>query len=179
MLSVSENKIDFIVSCLDKGFTESQIAQAIGVTPSSVQQLIEAKNLRAQLQQHETFDTIDKNLNAIELNISDKLNKMLSSPAAVLNPMQAVQILRIVNNAKRRSTGEGRQMPGAAKLVTLKMPEHIKNRLVVSAENHLLEVNGQSLATMPSNQLKSLLPNAANAANSANSPDSTNLPKGF
>jgi transcriptional regulator with XRE-family HTH domain len=156
---MSSKNESYIISCLEKGFSESQIAAALGVTQSAVSQLIEAKNLKSQLQQHETFDKIDTNLNKIELKLSDTLLKMLNQPGTMLNPMQVGSLLKTVNSARRRSTGEGRELPGSAKLVAIKLPEHVKARIVVSAENQLLEIDGQSLATLPSSELRGLLKN--------------------
>jgi predicted transcriptional regulator len=135
----------FLISALRSGFSESQIADALGVTQSAVSQVINAYNLREVAAKNSKFESIDTKLNSIEEAILTKLEK---SVKFVEDPMKLTRILTAVNGAKRRSLAEGNSLPtDGARLVQLNLPERMTLTVNLNANNEVIGVNGRDLLT--------------------------------
>jgi len=146
---------NFVVTALRNGFTDTQIAESLGVTPSAVSQAIDAYGLREMAKQNSKFESIDSGLNDLEDTLVKKLKE--SVRFAVLNPMQLASILRTVNGAKRRSGGEGGPTIGInTQLVHLTLPQRREVHVVKSARNEVIEVEGRVLQTIPSGKMATL-----------------------
>lgn len=146
----------YIISALKAGFGVSQIAAGLGVTPSAVSQRIDENGLKDLAVQNSKFKEIDEAYNDIESTVLKKLQK--SMQYSVLTPMQACQLLRTVNGAKRRSLSEGQQIVNQnnVQLVQLNLPERHMPKVTLSDKKEVLEVNGRLLQTLPSGQLEDL-----------------------
>jgi predicted transcriptional regulator len=143
---------DYIVSALRSGFTESQIAQGLGVTQSAVTQYIEAHSLMDRVGDMRKFENIDNLYNTMEEFALKKLQE--SSRMAIMNPMKWAQIVKTLNGAKRRSLSEGRAvLESGATLVQLSLPARLQVEVRKNAQNEVIEVQGRALNTLPAGKL--------------------------
>lgn len=143
---------NYIVQALRSGFSQSQIAQGLGVTQSAISQYVEEHSLLEEVAAQSQFMSIDSKLNKLEEKIVDKLGT--SMQFAVMDPMKWAGLLKIVNGAKRRSLSEGRPiLEGGAQLVTLNLPERMHLQVRRNAHNEVIEVEGRVLQTLPAGKL--------------------------
>lgn len=143
---------NYIVTALRQGFSESQIAQGLGVTQSAVSQFISTHGLLEEVRAKSRFMQIDEDLNSAEELILAKLKK--SMQFAVMNPLQWGQLLKIVNGAKRRSLDEGRPLvQDGVRLVNIRLPERMRIEVAKNANNEVIEVQGRVLETLPAGKL--------------------------
>lgn len=164
---------NFVVTALRNGFSDSQIAQSLGVTQSAVAQAIESYGLKEIAAQNSKFESIDAGLNDLEELVVKKLKTSMGF--AVLTPMQLASILRTVNGAKRRSGGEGGPNIGIhTQLVNLNLPQRREVAVTKSALNEVIEVEGRVLQTLPSGKLSTMAQESARISREANLP--TSLP---
>lgn len=143
----------YIVSALKAGFGTRQIAAGLGVTDSAVTQCIDEHGLKDLASQNSKFAEIDKKYNSLELTALQKLEKSLQY--AALSPMQACNVIRTLNGAKRRSLAEGQNIlnQNNVQLVQLNLPVRHKPKVTLSDRREIIEVNGRVLQTLPSGKL--------------------------
>lgn len=150
---MSSNHTDYIITALKSGFTETQIAQGLGVTPSAVHQTIQEKGLKDIAAENSQFKSIDDRYNRLEELALRKMEKSLE--LAVLNPMQLTRVVNTLNGAKRRSLSEGQTIinQNNTQLVNLKLPERYAPKVVKNENNEVIEVNDRVYSTMHSTEL--------------------------
>jgi len=144
---------EFLLSALRSGFTETQIAEALNVTPSAVAQVIDAHDLRAEAAKNSRFESIDNKWNSLEEKILERLEKTYKS---VQDPMKLTRMLQVINGAKRRSLAEGKSLQAdGARLVQLNLPERVQLAVSFNLNNEVIEINGRNLTTaQPARVLK-------------------------
>lgn len=142
----------YVIACISSGFTDSQIAQAVGVTPSAVAQYIDAHDLRSQAKVSEKHKQTDNVLDDLELMAANKLKNLLTYES---NIMKVAQVLKVANGARRRSHGEGANTfnPQTAVLVQLQLPAHVEAEFVRSPNNEIIGVGDRPLSTLPAGVL--------------------------
>lgn len=102
----------------------------------------------------------DQAYNDIEDSILDKIRTQLEDGLfAVANPGLLVKTLATVNAAKRRSAPQELQSQAARPVATLIIPITIATKFVVDSKNQVIDVEGQSLATMPAAGVQKALEN--------------------
>lgn len=142
---------EFIISALRAGFAEVQIAEALNVTVSAVEQLINAHGLRDLAARNSKFESIDNKLNNLEEKILDKLEKVL--PFAN-KPETVTKMLTAVNGAKRRSLAEGRTLQdNSVRLVQINLPERVQHKVALNSQNQVVGIDDRELITAPSGQV--------------------------
>lgn len=133
------------------GCTASAITQALAADPALQQQVLAAKlvSAKAGLALDEQYDRIEKMA-------LDQMEKVLPY---VSDPMKLSRIAQVVNAAKRRA---GPQAPsnGTDKVVSVQLPQAIKSRLQLSAQNEVTQIGERVLVTMPAAQLAAQLKEA-------------------
>lgn len=150
---------EYIISALRSGFSDSQIADALGVTQSAVSQLIDSHGLRETASANSRFATIDEKLNSIEEKALDGLDKQVRF---VHDPMKLLKIVTGINNAKRRSLAEGKSViqNNNVQLVQISLPQHLREEVKLNAQNQVVAVGDRDLVTIQSGKLlKEVAPN--------------------
>lgn len=161
-----------LLSFLAAGVAPSIAASATGCDPSYVSQLLEneqfkeelyklsAKELEADLAHDSTIESVEaKALKAIE----DKLPFVRSAA-------EAAKIFSILNNAKKRATVPANPMDaGGLSTVTFTLPRAALRsiELKMNPQQQVIEVEGRTMAPLPSNQLPAILASRLAAANAA------------
>ena len=156
----------YLVAALKSGFSETSIAQSMGVSPSAVHQYIEEHGLKEIAAQNSRFRNIDDGLNSIEEKLVRKLNKSLD--LAVLNPMQLGNLLKTINGAKRRSLAEGANIvDNSTHFVQINLPKREMPKVTKNRNNEVIEVEGETFKTLPSGKLTEEVKHAEKSENSA------------
>jgi predicted transcriptional regulator len=150
-MAMAQVSKDFILSALRGGFSETQIAEALNVTVSAVEQLINSHGLRDLAAKNSKFESIDEKLNSIEEKILEGLEKQVKF---ISDPMKLTRMLQVVNGSKRRSLAEGRTLQdNSVRLVQLNLPERVIPQVRLNERNEVIEVNERPLLTMQSGRL--------------------------
>lgn len=144
---------DSVIAALRNGFTNTQIAGALGVTDSAVHQFIEENGLAAIAMQNSKFAAIDDKLNSLEDFVLTKLES--SMKMAVMDPIRLAAVYKTLNGAKRRSLAEGQNIQNInnVRLVNLNLPKHVEVKIGLSARNEVIEVEGRPINTLPAGKL--------------------------
>jgi predicted transcriptional regulator len=142
----------YIVSALKQGFSQTQIAQGLGVTSSAVHQFVEEHGIAAEVAAQSQFMNIDSKMNDLEERILGKLEASVKH--AVMDPLKWAHLFKIVNGAKRRSLSEGRPVyEGGSTLVALNLPQRMTIEVTRNQQNEVIEVQGRALHTLPAGKL--------------------------
>jgi transcriptional regulator with XRE-family HTH domain len=150
---------------LAQGYKQEEVAGELGVSPSYISTLVNSvpsfkekvtaykeKILDNKAGNLSTYAQIDEKYNSIEMELLDAIKDNLG---AFNDPRDAMRLLSIVNNAKRRSEGENSvTTPGDEQLVEITLPDSFMQHVGVTIEaevsdnNQILSVNGRSLETI-------------------------------
>lgn len=149
-----ENK--YIVNCLASNFTITQIAQALGVTPSAIDQAIEAHELKhlaqlAMFHRNSKITNIDNMLDNIEHKALQNLEKACNY---LQDPMKLMRIADFANKAKRRSIpSQGGSSDNIAVAIVQLPARVLESKFIFDRNNQAVEIDGRALVSMPSTQL--------------------------
>ena len=140
---------------LGAGIGGEAVANALGVTPARISQLLSepafsdaVSTLRYEnLQKHNNRDTSYDN---IEDRLLDKLQENLSF---ILKPRDLLQAISVINNAKRRGQSSPDQVVNQQNIVTLVLPTIITEKFTVNIDNQVTRAGEQELHTLPASTL--------------------------
>lgn len=150
----SDNRLDYIVSALRRGFNTSQIAVGLGVTQSAVTQLVSEHDLEKLASGENRFADIDQAYDNLERKALQKLNTALDLHEC--SPVQLAMIASRLNGAKRRSLRESAQDNAGASLVQISIPKHLNVTVTVSANNEVVAVGEREINTLSLADVRSL-----------------------
>lgn len=154
---MSLNK-EYIKNCLITGFSATQIADALGVTPSAITQFCTTNGIyeevsAAMVARHKAAQGIDERLARIEEKAAKALEQQL---ALIADPMKLLKILQVANAAKRRSIpGDVPVATGAP--VPLSLPQHITANFHFNTHNEAIAIGDRALVTLPATEVSKLL----------------------
>lgn len=152
---------DRIMELLGNGLSNEVVATAVGVHPSYISQLMADENFAAQVVAKRTTTlaaatTRDRSWDSIEDKMLVKLDEMVSNDM-IYKPMELVRALSVVNAAKRRGSTTQDNMAVNQQVVVLNMPTQVIHSFTKSRTGEVVEVDGQTLVTMPAAALMSQL----------------------
>lgn len=139
---------EHLIDAVAAGFTDSQIAESLGVTPSAVAQAIEKydiKNLAETKAKASKFSTIDDALNKAEEILALKL---VQSVQMMEDPLKIARVLQTVNGAKRRSLDEGATQTPQTQIAILNLPQRQIVNVITNANNEVVEIDGRPMLTI-------------------------------
>src|SRR6478609_1276475 len=147
---------DRIIQLLKHGIPPSAVAKAVGCDPSYISQLMADENIREEVSLARVNDvekgvTVDSQIKNIEEKALQRLDDLV---AYVSKPTELLRIFEVMNTAKKRTeeiTGLNQQ--STAPLVNITISQHAAVALRISSDNQVVEVDGRSMATLPSKQL--------------------------
>ena len=153
--SATDARVRVISECLNKGFSNNQIASHLGVTPSAVTQLVQEYGIE-RLPEAKAVG-IDEKLDSVEELLVNKLHSRLQNPNSQLNEMQIGNLLRTVNSCKRRSEGaQAASLTQVNNVVNIHLPAYVVKNIIVNAQNELLEIDGKPLISLPANEVEKM-----------------------
>lgn len=151
---------DRIIHLLKAGVPQTAVAKACGVTDGYISQLMADEGIRQEVAEArvgdvETGVAIDTKIRGIEeaaLNRLDDLVQYCSKPAELL------RIFEVMNGAKKRTEQvTGLNQNSTAPMVQINISQQAAVALRISSDNQVVEVDGRSMATLPSKQLNNKL----------------------
>ena len=157
---------DRVTQLLGSGLSAEVVATAVGCEPSYISQLLaddefakkvselRIQNLQAATKRDNKWDEIEDKL----------LDKLKDSVEYIMKPREILAALATVNSAKRRGATAQESLTINNTVVNLTLPQKAVHNFVVNQTNQVIGVNDQSLLTMPSMNVKSLLQQAKSLA---------------
>lgn len=150
---------DRVVKLLGQNIQQSVVAAAVGVSDSYVSQLLaeegvseEIAKLRAEkleeaVQQAETIDTVKKLA----------LAKIKGQLPFAKSPLEAARVFQILDNAKRVDANPTADTAGV-QTVQIVLPASVRGsvRIQINEQNQVIDVEGRSMAPLPSKALPAL-----------------------
>lgn len=158
-----------IKELLGQGLPTNVVASAVGCEPSYVSQLMEQEDFKnavlvARAGKAEGAVKRDNKWDEIE---SAALERAGSLVSLVSRPSDLIRIAAMANAAKRRSTEFANGSESASVTVNLTLPASAVVHFQMNAQAQVVEVDGQSMAPLPSKQLHEKLRERAAERNSA------------
>lgn len=145
-----------VIELLAQGFKPAVVADVVGFTPSAISQFIADPQVAAQIQKLrvgrlEKAAKIDDTIDDIE---AEALKQLKLRMIFAKSPLELAKIARTMNQMTRRGSPLAGQ-PGAegAQRVTLLLPAAAKVKIQVNSSNQVIDVEGKTLAPLPSNVL--------------------------
>lgn len=148
-----------IIDLLGRNNSAVVVAQALGVTESYVSQIASDPEAAARISElrfasMQKYNDLDDKYNDIEDKLLDKLKESL---VFVQRPGELVKSLQVINAAKRRGQTSPDINPVRQTIVSIVLPTQLVQRFTVNAANQVIKAGEQTLLTMPSAQVGSLL----------------------
>lgn len=156
---MSTNLEDKALQLLTAGLATNKVAEALGVTPARISQLMENQAFKERLAE-EKFSTLvkynkaDTALDSLEQRVLGKLDETIDM---VFDPMKLAKVFQVLNGAKRRGTSILTDLPDQGSVVPLTLPQQVANTFVLNINNQVVKAGGEELITMQPNALKELL----------------------
>lgn len=127
------------------------VASAVGVSESYISQLLSEDAFAAEVQELRVKTLAeaanrDKKYEALEDTLLDRVKDLIPM---MVRPMEAVRALQAVNGATRRAAPAELSANAQSTVVTLNLPGAIINKFVVNAQKQIVEIDGETVATMP------------------------------
>lgn len=178
---------DKIIELLGAGLANVQVANAVGCDESYISQLMLDESVIAQVQalrseKASAFVQHDGNIDTLEQLALARVAETMQ----FLKPMEALRAFEKLNSA-RRKTGINHGLPQApSQVVSISLPENAQVSFKLSTDNQVIEVEGRSVATLPSSavgamlrkhQAQKLLTNMASGAVTLNPKDLPAIPE--
>lgn len=148
-----------LVGYLAAGVSQAAAAQAVGVDASYVSQLLQDPEFKQALLDAST-GRIEKaiehdgKIEAVEVKALKVVEQKLPY---VRSAAEAAKVFATLNTARRRSVqGDGAPANAGAQIVTLILPKASSAVLKLNSTNQVIEVEGRTMATLPSRALPAL-----------------------
>lgn len=149
-----------IVVLLAQGFSPSVVAAACAVTPSWVTQVSQEDEVReaialARSKKLEENAKVDATIDELE---ASSLTVLKQKMPYVRSPVEAVKVFSLLNKAIRRNSGvaAGNDAGGQEVRITLPRSVAASVHIQINGQAQVVEVDGRSLAPMPSSALPAL-----------------------
>lgn len=147
------------LALLKTGCGPESVAFALGLEVSRISQMLSmedfalevAKGRYERLQKHNIQD--DK-LDTLEAELIEQFQGL---KALLIRPLEILKAAQIVNTMKRRGAANPEVLPNAAEVVSINMPQVIKQKFVTNVNMQVISTGAQDLVTIqPANLLKKL-----------------------
>ena len=150
-----DQKLQYIVKCLEAGFTQVSIAESMGVSESLVSQLVSENSLdqiaaQQKIIKASIYQDIDASYNEAEKFIAEKLKQ---SVRYMTDPVKIAYVADKLNKMKRRALSQIGPREAPAKVVVLNLPRHVQNNFIFNSQNEAIAVDGRPLVSMPATRL--------------------------
>lgn len=158
---------DRALSLLGQGVSPEHTALALGVTPSTISQLLSSPEFAEKvatlrftnLAKHSERDN---RADSLEDKLLEKIEDLLPF---ISRPLEAARLYQIVNSAKRRGQSAPESITNQHEVVQLVMPVQIINQYTVNSNNQVIKAGQQDLVTVQSGRMQHLLASRNGAQN--------------
>jgi hypothetical protein len=146
---------DRALTLLGQGVPPTAVANALGVDPSRISQLLSEDDF-AQKVIERKFESLSKN-NERDLSIDeieDKLIKKLENCLPFMTrPMEILKSFQVLNAAKRRGMTQSEDLTQKQTIIQLNIPTIILDKFQTNVHNQVVQVGSQSLVTIQSGEM--------------------------
>jgi hypothetical protein len=146
---------DRALTLLGQGVPPTAVANALGVDPSRISQLLSQEDF-AQKVIERKFESLSKN-NERDLSIDqieDALIKKLENCLPFMTrPMEILKSFQVLNQAKRRGQTAPEDLSQKQTIIQLNIPTIILDKFQTNVHNQVVQVGEQSLVTIQSGQM--------------------------
>lgn len=143
------------LTLLGQGIPPTAVANALGVDPSRISQLLADETFATQVIEKK-FTSLSKH-NERDTKIDDIEDKLLKSLEHSLpfmtRPMEILKAFQVINLAKRKGQAVSENLTNKQTIIQLNIPQIILQKFSSNVHNQVVQVGEQSLVTMPSNQM--------------------------
>jgi hypothetical protein len=145
---------------LAAGVSIPSAALAVGLSEQDVRELLENKEFSAALtaRRSEKLEAAVKHDATVESLETKALRVLEQKLPFVRSPMEAARIFQILNSSNKRSAPVESADAGAlgAQQVAILLPKAARVQLTLNSSNQVIDVEGRSMATLPSRALPML-----------------------
>jgi len=144
---------------LGTGLSAETVANALGVTPSMISQLLAQEDFAAEVQ-HLRYQALQKHnkqdneYDAIESELTAKMRDLLPM---MHRPMEVLKAISVINGAKRRGVSAPEQITNQQTVLTLNMPVKIISQFTTNTANQVVALQSateiKDLTTIQSGSL--------------------------
>lgn len=155
-MAASEEKIREL---LGNGLSNEVVANAVGVTPSYVSQLMSREDFHAEVVALRTrtltaATSRDRSWDTLEDKLMDKLTDLVESGMGFYKPNELLRALAVANKAVRRGNSPTDSFVVNKTIVNLTLPTVVVQHYKKNSQGEVIEVtnqdgNTQTLTTMP------------------------------
>jgi hypothetical protein len=154
---------DQVKELLGTGLSVSVVASAVGCADGYITQLMSDADFASEVTRLKIINLQasskrDDSINGIEDKILRKLTSAIDENA-FYRPRDLLHAFAVINNAKRRgvaATSDSNIAAGTT-IINLNIPATVAKKFTISQQGEVLEVDDQTLITMPTGQLLSSL----------------------
>jgi hypothetical protein len=153
-----------LLGLLAAGVSQTSAALAVGVSDGYVSQLLLDSDFSQQLvaKRGASLSAAVAHDASIETVEGKALRAVEGKLPFVRNALEAARIFQILNSSKRRlDIGESGGDSLGAQQVTIVLPRAAAVQITMNASNQVIEVQGRSMATLPSRALPNLATDVA------------------
>ena len=155
---MSDSLREKLLGFLAAGVPQTAAALACGCSDSYVSQLLTEDSFRTLLAERQsgklaTAVAHDESLEATEARALAALSSKLPF---VKGPLEAARIFQILNSAKKRVLEAPNVGAAGSQQVTIVLPKAAQVYIQMNAQRQVIEVEGRSMATLPSKALPAL-----------------------
>lgn len=153
--------IDHIKQLLGNGLSNEVVANAVGVTPSYISQLMGQEDFASEVIAKRSavlasHSARDRTWDSAEDKLLETLHQQLDA-GGFYKPMDILRAVAVVNAAKRRGNPTPEHLTLTQNVVTLNLPVQVVHTFTKSAAGEVVEVDGQTLVPMTAATLMSQL----------------------
>jgi len=154
-MSVSKEQVRDL---LGSGLSTSVVAAAVGCTDGYISQLLSdeefaAEVSRLRLLNLQSHNKRDSSIDAIEDSLISKLSDAINQNG-FYKPKDLLHAFAIVNSAKRRAVVHTDTTAAVSStVINLTIPAPVARRFTIDSRGEVLQVDEQTLVTMPTGQL--------------------------
>ena len=148
-----------IKELLGSGLAPGVVASAVGCDHSYISQLLGDEVFAGEVATLRTISLTadtkrDSSIDAIEDKLLAKLDEVVTD-GAFYKPRDLLSAVAVVNKLQRRGKpiGSGAGPATVNNIVNIQLPAHVSKKFVTNRTNEVIEVEGQTLVTMPAHQL--------------------------
>jgi predicted transcriptional regulator len=167
--------VNKIIEMVSRGYAQNIVASACGVSDSYISQLLSDPEVREQVsaKRLETLGNraaTDDSVDSLETKALDRLHQLMPM---ITDPMKALRVYQVANGAKRKTHEPEQAGDKHGTIVNITLPEVAEVHFKLSSRQQVVEVDGRSTATLPSNVLTKRLEDRREQQKSAQITDSS------
>lgn len=146
-----------IQELLGSGLSNAVVASAVGVSDSYISQLMADETFAAAVVAARTLSLTansarDKSIDSLEDSLLDKLKDVIETNQ-IYKPQDILRAFAVVNIAKRRGVAAHESLVINQTVVNLTIPEKVIRTFTTNTQGEVVDVEGQTLVTMPAHTL--------------------------